>query len=71
MLMDAMIEANGFACWRMDSIMACLRVASKASGSWKESVMLEFGGAGGGEGTIRWLKGLLIKCRDGVARVER
>lgn len=33
--------------------------------------MLEFGGAGGGEGTIRWLKGLLIKCRDGVARVER
>ena len=46
MLMDEMIEVNGFACWRMDSTMACLRVASKSSGCWKESVMLEFGGVG-------------------------
>ena len=50
MLMDEMIEANGVACWRMDSTMACLRVANKASRSWKESVMLEFGGVGGSRG---------------------
>ena len=50
MLMDEMIEANGAACWRMDSTMACLRVASKASGSWKESAMLEFGGFGDSRG---------------------
>ena len=56
MLMDEMIEANGVACWRMDSAMACLRVASKASGSWKESVMLEFGGVGGGRGNDQMVK---------------
>jgi hypothetical protein len=36
MLMDQTAGENGAACWRMDPTMTCLRVASKALGSWKE-----------------------------------